>query len=89
MRILVGRQKDRAIDLPSLEKTPAVATAAFCDPRPTCTPASATALHGAFDAASAGSGNGKMPGCVGTGLGGPGSTLGVATLNSGEVSASA
>ncbi len=39
-------QKDRAMDLLSLVKKPAVATAAFCDPRPMPTPASAAAPQG-------------------------------------------
>ena len=34
------------MDLPSRLKKPAVATAAFCDPRPTLTPASAATPHG-------------------------------------------
>jgi hypothetical protein len=39
-------QKLLAIDFPSLLKNPAVATAAFCEPRPTLTPAPAAAPHG-------------------------------------------
>jgi hypothetical protein len=47
MRIDAGLyQKTRVIDLLSLVKNPAVATAAFCEPFPTVTPASAAAPHG-------------------------------------------
>src|SRR5262245_26900699 len=44
--VLSIAQKAPAMDLPRREKNPAVATAAFCDPRPTETPAPAAAPHG-------------------------------------------
>ena len=49
-------QNDEASFLPKREKKPAVATAAFCDPRPMATPASAAALHGVGEFSAAGAG---------------------------------
>jgi hypothetical protein len=61
----IPRQKEAAIFLPNLVKSPAVDSAAFCDARPTETPALFVATHGVTDRVVGGGAGAPVTGSIG------------------------